>query len=55
MKTVLLIVGVVAAAIVGVSLQHIPAGKVGALETGGEVRLIDPGLRLKSRGRCSRS
>jgi pentatricopeptide repeat protein len=47
MKTFLIILGIAAAAIVAVSIQHIPGGKVGAIEESGQIRIVDSGLHLR--------
>jgi tetratricopeptide (TPR) repeat protein/predicted AlkP superfamily pyrophosphatase or phosphodiesterase len=47
MKTVLIIVGVIVAVAIAASLEHVPGGQVGALEDGGQVRTLDPGLYLR--------
>ncbi len=47
MKTILIILGIVAAAVAAVSLQHVPGGKVGALEDDGQIRIVDSGLHFR--------
>jgi pentatricopeptide repeat protein len=47
MKTILIILAGVAAVIAATSLQYIPNGEVGALESKGQVRLLDAGLHFR--------